>query len=144
MRVTDWALASNAVTLNAAFETTQPLIEAGIPVVFIKGAAMIAAAGGRLGLRRIVDVDVIVPEADAQRAVTALTAAGYQGECPAGLPPAFVLHHAWTCIAPNESELDLHWWAYKRPATTDACSKQPDRQHCSGVPCLFRPRRRCW
>ena len=114
------ALASNAVTLNAAFETTQPLIEAGIPVVFIKGAAMIAAAGGRLGLRRIVDVDVIVPEADAERAVTALKAAGYQEKCPTGLPPAFVLHHAWTCIAPNESGLDLHWWAYKTPGD-DRC-----------------------
>jgi len=109
------ALASNAVTLNAAFETTQPLIEAGIPVVFIKGAAMIAAAGGRLGLRRIVDVDVIVPEADAERAVATLKAAGYPEKCPTGLPPAFGLHPAWTCIAANGSELDLHWWAYKTP-----------------------------
>lgn len=109
------ALASNAVTLNSAFETTQPLIEAGIPVVFIKGAAMIAAAGGRLGLRRIIDVDVIVPEAEAERAVATLKAAGYREKCPTGLPPAFGLHHAWTCIATNGSELDLHWWAYKTP-----------------------------
>lgn len=107
------ALASNAVTLSEAFGTTQPLIEAGIPVVFIKGAAMIAAAGGRLGLRRIVDVDVLVPEADAERAVAALTAAGYREKCPTGLPPPFGLRHAWTCTAPNGSELDLHWWAYK-------------------------------
>lgn len=114
------ALASNAVTLNSAFETTQPLTEAGIPVVFIKGAAMIAAVGGRLGLRRIVDVDVIVPEADAERAVAALKAAGHQEKGPTGLPPAFDLHPAWTCLAPNKSELDLHWWAYKTPGD-DRC-----------------------
>lgn len=109
------ALASNAVTLNSALATTQPLIETGIPVVFIKGAAMIAAAGGRLGLRRIVDVDVIVPEAEAQRAVAVLKAAGYREKCPTGLPPAFETHHAWTCIATNGSELDVHWWAFKTP-----------------------------
>lgn len=114
------ALASNAVTLSEAFQTTQPLIEAGIPVVFIKGAAMIAAAGGRLGLRRIVDVDVIVPESDAERAVASMKAAGYREKCPTGLPPAFGLYHAWTCQGENGSELDLHWWAYKT-AGDDRC-----------------------
>lgn len=114
------ALASNAVTLSEAFKTTQPLTEAGIPVVFIKGSAMIAAAGGRLGLRRIVDVDVIVPEAEAERAVAALKDAGYREKSPTGLAPAFGLYHAWTCLAPNKSELDLHWWAYKT-AGDDLC-----------------------
>ena len=113
------ALASNAVTLNSAFQTTQPLTDAGIPVVFIKGAAMIAASGGRLGLRRIVDVDVIVPEADAEWAATALMAAGYR-EKRIAEPPPFGLRHAWTCMAPNGSELDLHWWAYKT-AGDDRC-----------------------
>lgn len=106
------ALANNAVTIGGAFDVIQPLRDAGIPVLFFKGAAMIAIADGRLGLRRIVDVDVLVPEADAERAVAILTASGH--EVKPGQPPIPIGHYqAWAFQAPNGAELDLHWWAYK-------------------------------
>lgn len=106
-------LAINAVTLDAALEVTQPIVDAGIPVLFIKGSAIIAISGSRrLGLRRIVDADVLVPEADAERAVAIVRAAGHQAKAPEyGL--AIETQHAWTCRASNGSELDLHWWAFK-------------------------------
>ncbi|TXI42445.1 MAG: hypothetical protein E6Q56_01395 [Mycobacterium sp.] len=108
-------LANNAVVLDGAFEVTQPLIDAGIPVLFIKGSAVIAVAGShRLGLRRIIDADVLVPEADADRAVAIVRAAGYQAKTPDyGLPLPAETNHAWTCVTSNGSELDLHWWAFK-------------------------------
>jgi hypothetical protein len=48
-------LANNAVRLAEALDDSRLLAGAGIPVLFIKGAALIAATG-RLGLRRNVDV----------------------------------------------------------------------------------------
>ncbi len=109
------ALANNAVTLAGAFEVTQPLTDAGIPVLFIKGSAIVAIAGGsRLGLRRIVDADVLVPEADAERAIAIVKAAGHQAKEPEyGLPVPVETRHAWSCTTSNGSELDLHWWAFK-------------------------------
>ena len=103
------ALARNTVILRAALEATQVLTEADIPVLFIKGAATIAMSGRSLGLRPIADVDVLVPEADAERAVKLLTAAGYTAE---NYPPIGV-SHGFTLKRPDGSQLDLHWWAFK-------------------------------
>jgi hypothetical protein len=106
------ALANNAVAIAGAFDAIQPLLDNGIPVVFFKGAAMIAIAGGRLGLRRINDVDVLIPEADAERAIAILTAAGHEAK-PDQPPAVLGLYQAWACLARNGAELDLHWWAFK-------------------------------
>jgi hypothetical protein len=106
------ALADNAVTIAGAFEAIQPLVDNGIPVLFFKGAAMIAIADGRLGLRRIVDVDVLVPEADAERAVAILMAAGHEAK-PGQPEQVFGVYQALACRAQNGAELDLHWWAFK-------------------------------
>lgn len=110
------ALANNAVTLGRGLDMTQALQDAGIPVIFIKGAAMIAIARGRLGLRRTVDADVLVPEADAPRALSALLAAGCQFEPGWTLsPPPIGIRHAATLVGPDHTKLDLHWWAFKVP-----------------------------
>jgi hypothetical protein len=103
------ALARNIVILRASLEAAQVLTDADIPVLFIKGAATIAMTGGRVGLRPIADVDVLVPEADAERAVTLLQAAGYAAESdpPIGVSHGFNLQRA------DGSPLDLHWWAFK-------------------------------
>ncbi|GAY17382.1 nucleotidyltransferase family protein [Mycobacterium sp. shizuoka-1] len=105
-------LAHNAVALSAGLELTQSLVDAGIPVVFIKGAAMIAMAAGQLGLRRINDVDVLIPEADAVRAMALFRAAGCQVKWEAD--ETFIgTQHACTFRDANEAEIDVHWWAYK-------------------------------
>jgi hypothetical protein len=116
------ALARNTVILRAALDATQVLTDADIPVLFIKGAATIAMSGGSLGLRPIADVDVLVPESDAERAVTLLMAAGYKAESD---PPVGV-SHGFTLKRPDGSLLDLHWWAFKtagddRPMFDTAC-----------------------
>jgi hypothetical protein len=102
-------LGRNTVILKAALEAAQVLTDADVPVLFIKGAAMIAMSNGSLGLRPIADVDVLVPEADAERAVTLLMAAGYMAE---SYPPIGV-SHGFTLKRPDGSQLDLHWWAFK-------------------------------
>lgn len=104
------AFADSAVKLAAGLEASRLLTDSGIPVLFFKGAAMIAMAGGNLGARRIADVDVLIPESDALRAVALLRSAGYSEK--AG-PPRVRVFHSWTCSDQNGSELDLHWWAFK-------------------------------
>ncbi len=108
-------MANNAVTLDGAFEITQPIIDAGIPVLFIKGSAIIAIAGSRgLGMRRIVDADVLVREDEAERAIAIVKAAGHRGKwADHGLQPSFGISHAQSFTASNGSELDLHCWAFK-------------------------------
>jgi hypothetical protein len=109
-------LAGNAVKLAKAVDDIQVLTDAGIPVLLIKGAAMIAGTG-QLGLRRIVDVDVLVPELDARRAVDLLKAAGYSDK---DRPAAIGKAHSWSGRNPADSELDVHWWAFKT-AGDDLC-----------------------
>ncbi len=107
------ALANNAVVLASALDATQILAEAGIPVVFFKGAAMIAIASDGLGLRRIADVDVLIAETDVVRSVALLTAAGLRPKPGYEAGPLIGINHAWACTGPNDSELDVHWWAFK-------------------------------
>lgn len=102
-------LARNTVVLRAALEAAQVLTDADIPVLFIKGAAIIAMSGRSLGLRPIADVDVLVPEADAERAVTLLIAAGYSAESYRPIGGV----HGFTLKRRDGSQLDLHWWAFK-------------------------------
>lgn len=109
------ALANNAVVLASALDATQILTDAGIPVLFFKGAAMIATAPNRLGLRRTADGDVLIPESDAVRAVALLTAAGFPPKDGYQAGPLIGILHAWTCTGPNDSELDVHWSAFKTP-----------------------------
>jgi len=103
-------LTDNAVKIRFALDTTQLLVDSGIPVLFLKGAAMIAIAGGRLALRPFSDVDVLVPESDAERAITLLLDAGH---VPTLETPRVGFTHGWSCRGPNGGEVDLHWWAFK-------------------------------
>lgn len=102
--------AANAGRLAAALDASQLLVTAGVPVVFIKGAAMLGLSGGRLGARRIDDVDLLVPEQGAETALSTLTAAGYQPD--AGHQRVGVFH-AWHFRAPQGAPIDLHWWGFK-------------------------------
>lgn len=105
------ALATNAVVLASAVEATKVLRGASIPVLFIKGAALLTLTG-QLGLRLIGDVDVLVPESEAERAVSVLCSSGYTSTASRRLPVHVV--HAWPCRGPNGGHpLDVHWWAFK-------------------------------
>lgn len=106
------SFADNVAKLSAALEAARILGDAGIPVLFFKGAALIALCDTNLGLRRIADVDILIPEPDAERAAAVLSAAGYQA--PYG-PPDVGWFHSWTCRTPEGHEIDVHWSAFKPP-----------------------------
>lgn len=103
-------IAYNAAILGSALKAVRLLEEAGIPVVFLKGAAVVALTGGHLGWRRIADADVLVREADADRAISALVAAGYVAS-PDTRPTGFSHGRGYRAFA--GPAIDLHWYAYK-------------------------------
>lgn len=117
------SFADNVAKLTAALDAAQIIVDAGIPVLFFKGAALIATCDATLGLRRIADVDILVPERDAERAAASLIAAGYQpaAESLRDKPANCRIGHArsWRCPTPPGYEIDLHWWAFK-PAGDDS------------------------
>ena len=113
------SFADNVSKLTSALDATQILVDAGIPVLFLKGAALIATCDATLGLRRIGDVDILVPELEAERAAALLTATGCQATYET-YQEAYASHvHAWTCKTPAGYNVDLHWRAFK-PAGDDS------------------------
>ena len=104
-------IAYNASILAGGLKVAHLFDNAGIPALLFKGAAVIALGNGRLGLRRIDDVDVLIPEADAERAIAALIAGGCADFKTDNRPVG--LSHARAFRAPNGTAIDLHWWAFK-------------------------------
>ena len=96
----------NQVLLQAAEEAVETLNAVGIPMLVIKGAAVLDTYYPDLGTRPMADVDILVAAADREAASEALTAAGWRGTInPTGLKT----RHG--CPFQNESqgEVDLHW-----------------------------------
>lgn len=113
------SFADNVSKLTAALDAAQILVDAGIAVLFIKGAALIATCDATLGLRRMGDVDILVPEGEAERAADLLTAAGCQGSYQTYRAAYESRVHSWDCTTPAGFGIDLHWRAFK-PAGDDS------------------------
>ncbi len=127
-------LADNSVKLRAALGATRPLVETGIPVLFLTGAAMISIADGRLGLRPIRDVDVLVPEPDAERAVALLLDAGHEAHSG---PARLGASHSWSCSDANGTELDVHWWAFTTAGNDSGIFESAQEATLLGRPVLI-------
>lgn len=88
------------------------LAQAGIPAVFFKGFALSQIVWGSPAARGAGDIDVLVPEADVERAVAALRRIGVRVPADiADLRPAYrdrLLHHAF-CLDFHGVEVDLHY-----------------------------------
>jgi hypothetical protein len=88
---------------------------AGIPVILLKGAGILAAFGGTADLRPMDDVDFMVPPERLANAVAVLTGLGWVPKEP---PPcaleamaALTSTAGWPFVAPDATEFDLHWRA---------------------------------
>ena len=97
----------------------QRLIESGIPVILSKGAALNLTAYGKSALRPMEDIDVLVPNAQAQEAIKVLEDAGWTS--------LFRNHyrlvewaHACHFAGPDDAQLDLHWHLLHSDCRPDA------------------------
>lgn len=85
------------------------LADANIPVLFLKGLPLALRYYGDPGLRPMHDVDVLVPWADADRALDVLEAAGWRDTGGLTRAQLWRTHHGSGLVHPDGGELDLHW-----------------------------------
>jgi hypothetical protein len=113
----------NRTMLASTTELIRELENAGIQTIVLKGAALLALYYSDAGQRYMVDTDVLVHQADAERAFEILHSAGWQSRSRSEAARQRVrrLAHAFTFRA-GEQYIDLHWdvMLEARPPGTEA------------------------
>jgi len=107
---------------NQAAPALESLHRAGIPIMLLKGAALILQVYGDFGLRTMRDIDLLVPTGRARDALAILKQAGWNF-IYAKLPDheEFInFHHAFSLRDSNGCELDLHRHTLIHCMTEDA------------------------
>jgi hypothetical protein len=121
-------LARGQLMRQELLEALGVLNTVGIPVVLLKGAALCVDLYRDWSPRPLGDLDLLVPEADARRALLALQAAGYvltlghdelvERDSGPDLEALVAYHAQVTLHAPRPPGVvvDLHWHLFDRPA----------------------------
>lgn len=104
--------ARNQILLRDAAQAASALRDAEIPVMLLKGAAMILSQYHDAGLCPAVDMDILVPDTEISAAIRCLRRAGFSptGRYEGDIPERFLrigFSHALRSLRGNET--DLHW-----------------------------------
>ncbi len=99
----------NQVALHRVRPALDALRGAGIPVLFLKGAPLAILHYGDLGLRPMADIDVLVPWADADRALDLLESIGWSDIGGRTRAQLYQRYHGSGLGHANGGQLDLHW-----------------------------------
>ena len=99
----------NQVTLHRVRPALDELGAAGIRTIFLKGVPLALEHYGDLGLRPMADVDVLVPWADASRALDVLEAAGWSNVFHRSREDLARRHHGSDLGHPDGGVIDVHW-----------------------------------
>ncbi len=103
---------SNLLRFDDAAPVLGALGEDGVAVLLLKGAALVAAHYGDPGLRPMADLDVMVREEDAERAIAILQGRGYAPAGPVDAAARALIHSA-PFARPGAAPFDLHWRAFE-------------------------------
>lgn len=112
----NWA--QNQLTLKAAEKSHAVLEQAGIETMVLKGLALSVSHYKDMGVRRMVDADVLVPRTSAATAVKAMETAFAPYEKDPLL--ATEVRHSTSFSDRNGHEVDLHWYALWQSSPDDA------------------------
>lgn len=83
-----------------------------VPVVVLKGIALVAAYYDDIGIRPMSDADFLVRENDVEKALRYFKEQGWQGKNGSWLGKSAKHIHSLDLISPDKYEIDLHWRAY--------------------------------
>lgn len=99
------------ILLRGAMEAIDALAAARIPVLALKGLAVLPFYGGDHGRRPMSDVDLLVPRADGAAALGTLAREGWQlTPAVAGIPIADAVEaHHGLALKRGPVEIDVHW-----------------------------------
>ncbi len=88
---------------------------AGVPVIVLKGAGLIASFGSAVDLRPMDDVDIMVPPDRLPQVIDMMLTLGWRPKEPLPRAAAAMAEltstAGWPFVAPDGTELDLHWRA---------------------------------
>jgi hypothetical protein len=100
--------ASNQRLFNCAGGALEALATAGIETMVLKGLALAVLHYRDVGVRPMVDVDVLVPTRSAEKALDALMEAGWSHVPGVGAANPLRTRHATPIQLPDGSKIDLH------------------------------------
>jgi hypothetical protein len=107
--------ARNMTLLHRVQPVLMRLASAGIPVLLLKGAGILAGFGGTLDLRPMDDVDIMVPPDRLAQVVDMLDTLGWRPKeplpCSVSAMATLSDTAGWPFVALDGTELDLHWRA---------------------------------
>ena len=107
--------ARNLTLLHRVRPMLAHLAWAGVPVIVLKGAGLIASFGSAVDLRPMDDVDIMVPPDRLPQVIDMLLTLGWRPKeplpCAAAAMAALTSTAGWPFVAPDGTELDLHWRA---------------------------------
>ena len=111
---------SNRILFDAGRRLLLALREAGIETMLLKGGALAEAFYRDPSLRSMGDLDVLVPTAQAQRALDVLRGAGWAPKT--AITPGFIRAQHATDIVTGDGSVrcDLHWHVYWECCQPDA------------------------
>jgi hypothetical protein len=128
------AWSNNQWLISRVLPTLRTLHEQRIPMMLLKGAALNTLYGEQRGIRLIGDVDVLIPDGDAQRAVGIVAALGWS---PKDSPPAATADYISVSkglglVHPDGGGLDLHWHLFPEDLVT--AHEEPVWHHAAHAP----------
>jgi hypothetical protein len=120
LKVAKFTWLRSQMLLQAGFRAEDALRNSGIPVVWIKGAAVLARTSTKVANRQMEDIDLLIPENQVSIATLCLQQAGFHSAADQELAhePRLITHnsHAIAFKDSTGAEVDLHWQAFKETA----------------------------
>lgn len=104
-----YTLFKNSLTLSRFRPVARALHEAGVPVMLLKGAALLLRYHVDLGARPMNDVDVLLHKDDVERAMRILRGLGWKCAEDVGLERALGVYNSIPLTGGQGFEIDLHW-----------------------------------
>ncbi|MEW6303751.1 MAG: nucleotidyltransferase family protein [Verrucomicrobiota bacterium] len=101
----------NHLLFHDAGELAGRLQQRGIPVLLLKGAALVVAHYQDPGVRPMADVDLLVPSAQAQAAADCLRESGWRLKDGVSFEELMRCSYAGVFANARGQEIDLHWFA---------------------------------
>ena len=100
----------NTLLFTELAEILRSFHEAGIGVIVLKGAALAKSVYPNVAIRPMIDIDLLVRQADLQKSHDKLLEMGYESPTPVGIEgQQKLLHHLHPFVKPHKPVIEIHW-----------------------------------
>lgn len=103
------SLYRNSLLFHRAFSVLAELEKMGVPVILLKGTALVAAYYEDIGARPMSDVDFLIREEDVEKTLRFLKELGWQSKLGYSFDKPVKHIHSLDLQSADGYELDVHW-----------------------------------